>query len=182
MKKYIAAVILVGMLGWTIYNYVQYSNGKDNAEATTSEAVGESVGIEKGDLAPDFELSLITGESVKLSDYRGEKVFLNFWATWCPPCRVEMPDLQKIHNDEDAVVLGINLTKEEVGVDFVDGFMEYYNLSFPVLLDKEAEVALRYKVKTIPATYMINSDGTIHGKVVGPMNYSTMLEKIEKMY
>lgn len=58
----------------------------------------------------------------------------------------------------------------------------YYNLSFPVLLDKEAEVALRYKVKTIPATYMINSDGTIHGKVVGPMNYSTMLEKIEKMY
>src|SRR5699024_12283205 len=102
MKKLFIVVVIVGLFGWVIYEFI------DSKEDTAGEEVEQDseVGIEKGDLAPDFELETLDGETVKLSDFRGQKVLLNFWATWCPPCRAEMPDMQKFHEEnEDAVIL-----------------------------------------------------------------------------
>src|SRR5690625_7259127 len=94
LKKWIIAIIIIALAGWAIFDFVIQSPDKNTEDEVTA-----NVGIEVGDLAPDFELETLDGETVKLSDYKGEKVLLNFWATWCPPCRVEIPDIQKYHEN-----------------------------------------------------------------------------------
>src|SRR5690625_5188421 len=106
MKKWIIILVIVGLVGWAVYDFAANQEAEEEEDPV--------VGLEKGNLAPDFELETIEGETVKLSDYRGEKVMLNFWATWCPPCRAEMPDMQKFHeNHDEGVILAVNLTETE---------------------------------------------------------------------
>src|SRR5690625_3090301 len=93
------------------------STSEEEFENTTSEVDPDSeleVGLDAGQLAPDFELQTVNGETMQLSDLRGEKVLLNFWATWCPPCRAEMPDMQNYHEGyDDGVILAVNLLETE---------------------------------------------------------------------
>src|SRR5690625_1953509 len=99
------------MAGWAIYDFII----KEDAESamideSSTQTDGENTtdaefGLERGNLAPDFELETLDGETAKLSDFRGKPVLLNFWATWCPPCRAEMPDMQKFYEDKDVVIL-----------------------------------------------------------------------------
>src|SRR5690625_3213867 len=122
MKKWILVVVVVGLLGWAVYDFV-ISDDEAAEEAATEK--DDEVGIEVGDTAPNFTLETLDGEEVKLSDYRGQKVLLNFWATWCPPCRAEMPDMQKYHEeDDDAVILAVNLTETEKSSTGVDEFLD----------------------------------------------------------
>src|SRR5699024_1179865 len=97
LKKWIIVIVIAGLLGYAVYDFASTKGG-------TAEKEEPDTGIEKGDMAPDFELETMDGETVKLSDFRGEKVMLNFWATWCPPCRAEMPDIQKFHENEEGTI------------------------------------------------------------------------------
>jgi peroxiredoxin len=135
------------------------------------------IGTNKGQVAPDFELLSITGNKVKLSDLRGKTVILNFWATWCPPCRAEIPEMQKFYENNknnNVEILAINLTNTESSPDTVKDFVRDNGMTFNILLDKQGKIGNLYGAITIPTSYIIDKNGIIRGKHVGPMSYETM--------
>ena len=123
------------------------------------------LGVKKNNVAPDFDLQSLSGETLKLSDYRGQKVFLNFWASWCGPCKVEMPHMESYYEKykdlENVEVVAVNMTNTERNFEKVQEFVETHELTFPVLLDHEGEVENLYKVISFPTTYLINEKGII---------------------
>lgn len=191
MKKVFWVVVLSGLF-WVGY----YSYGIINAAPKSSETIQENKktfmvqtsqrekaleGTEIGDTAPDFELVSTNEEKVKLSDYRGKKVMLNFWATWCPPCREEIPDMQNFYDEKEIVILAVNLTQTEAKKQDVENFMEKHRVTFPVLLDEASDVSNKYRIQPIPTTYMIDSQGKIRFKAYGAMTYEQMVSEFEKM-
>ncbi|RAK12747.1 peroxiredoxin [Halanaerobium saccharolyticum] len=143
--------------------------------------VSAEVGTEIGMQAPDFTLKNMNDQEVNLSDYRGQKVFLNFWASWCPPCRKEMPDMQKLHEEygKEVVILAVNVGENK---STAANFMMENGLNFSVLLDTDKSTAQNYLVRGIPTSYFLDKNGIIKEKVVGAVSYERMLElnRIEK--
>lgn len=142
----------------------------------------ERIGLEKGDTPPDFELTTLEGEVINLLDYKGKKVILNFWASWCGPCKAEMPHMQayyeKNKDSENVEILAVNMTTQERrGMEGIESFVHSHALTFPIPLDEEGLAIDMYKVMTIPTTYMIGTDHKIAQKIVGPMD-EEMLENI----
>ncbi|MBT2582861.1 redoxin domain-containing protein [Planococcus sp. ISL-109] len=185
MKKMILGVIITAMVGWTIYDLLLSDEeaAQEPEIAETETAQPEVTGVAVGDLAPDFELMTMDGETVRLSDYRGQRVFINFWATWCPPCRAEMPDMQQLYEEQDVPVeiLAINLTETEQSEENITSFVEDFGLTFPILMDTNSETAHTYKVKAVPASYMIDSTGHISFVAPGALNMEFMAREVEKM-
>lgn len=188
-KKILPVVLLAALLIWGIYDIAHKNNINNNTagnanistKAETDKSVEANTGIEKGDQAPDFELKTLDGKQAKLSDYRGKKVILNFWATWCPPCRAEIPDMEKFYSsykDKGIVILGVNLTQTEKSQSDVGDFAKSYGITYPVVLDAENSVAGVYQVSAIPTSYIIDSQGIISEKVVGPMDFETMKDML----
>lgn len=119
-----------------------------------------AVKAEVGYSAPDFELTDLTGKRVRLSDFRGKPVVLNFWATWCPPCRQELPTLQDLHQRRgDAFVL-LAVSEGEQQQDVL-AFVRKYGFTFRVLLDPQLSVGRTYGARAIPMTFVIDPDGVI---------------------
>ncbi len=122
-----------------------------------------------GNLAPDFKLQNLDGQSISLSSLRGRPVMLNFWASWCGPCRAEMPHIQAVFEDEKwkdqgLVILAVNIGESS---STAKKFVEDNSLSFPVLLDSDQSVARDYNVRGIPATFFIDKDGIIKDMKIG---------------
>ncbi len=181
MRKNSIAIIAVLILAvWGIYDYSKDRTATNNEQQTTEEVV---VGIKKGNMAPDFELLNITGQPMKLSDFAGKKVILNYWATWCPPCRAEMPHMEKIFkdNEEDVVVLAVNLTNTEQNRDQVSNFVEDFGLTFPIVMDEKGDVSSTYQVIAYPTTYIIDSQGIIQEVFQGAINYDIMEKAISRI-
>ena len=131
--------------------------------------------------APDFKLSLLNGGETSLSDFSGKPVMLNFWATWCPPCREEMPYLQQIHEQRsaDVVVLTVNMAENPGDVE---EFIREFGLSFPVLLDSNGDVAQQYGVRAIPTTFFIDKSGILQGVKIGAFrNIAEIESELEKI-
>jgi len=125
--------------------------------------------------APDFTLQTLDGESVSLSDYRGKLVMINFWASWCPPCNSEMPDLQRYyeqHQDEDFIILGVNYQDTP---DKVQAFIEKYGVTFPILLDSDGRIANLFGVQGLPTSFFVDKEGNVLGYQPGPVT-KEMLE------
>lgn len=178
-RNLIVIVVLLGLVGYGWYDSIKDKQAA--AAVTNSGDNGMTIGIQQGNLAPDFELDMLDGTTVKLSDYKGQKVLLNMWATWCLPCRAEMPDMQTFYDDykdKGVAVLAVNMTKSEKSVEQVPMFLEQYGISFPILLDEHNEVANRYQVRSLPTTYLINSEGIIEQKIIGPMNKEMMKKEV----
>ena len=128
----------------------------------------------QGAEVPDFTLQTVDGETVSLSDYRGQPVVLNFWATWCAPCREEMPLLQETYEAYRAdglVVLGVNVRENP---EIVQGFLDDLNLDFPVVLDTETDVVNRYLVTSLPVTFFIDREGRLRTLVIGGMTETVL--------
>jgi peroxiredoxin len=148
------------------------------ASSTTPDApdiATPPVGVESGQTAPDFELKDLEGRPVRLSDYRGQVVIVNFWAIWCTYCRVEMPVLQAAYDryqDSGFVVLAVDIMDRKASV------VEYVReagLTFPVLLDDRGEVSTQYRVRGLPTSFFVDQNGVIQKKHVGPIE-EAMLE------
>jgi len=115
----------------------------------------------------EFTLPLLTGGNVSLSSYRGKVVILNFWATWCPPCRTEMPSMETLYQRFSAQ--GLEILAVDIGenVSTVQQFIRNSGYSFPVLLDSSNRVSSVYGIEAIPTTYIIDREGKIIGRIVG---------------
>lgn len=131
--------------------------------------------------APDFTLTDQNGETHTLSDYQGQTVFLNFWGTWCPPCRGEMPDIQALYekynkNADDLVVLGVATPNvgQEGDVQHVTDFLRENGYTFPVAMDDGGAVAATYGIRAFPTTFMIDKDGNLFGYVESAMTPDIM--------
>lgn len=129
----------------------------------------------------DFELEDLNGNKVSLSDFKGKKVFLNFWATWCPPCKAEMPDIEKLYQetkDTELVILAVNVGEDKKTVqDFI--IEKGYN--FPVLLDVKGEISQMYQVTGIPTTYLIDTKGYLDDGATGAITLEAMKEFVNNL-
>lgn len=181
-------MILAALFGWTVYVFVTdyfaehqlMINDRADSTQKQKEINPPPIGLNVGDRAPDFKLTTLQGEQVRLSDYQGQPVMLNFWATWCGPCRFEMPNMEKLYQEHDVEVLAVNLTTTERSTSDVEYFVESFNLNFDILLDKEDEVSDLYKTLAIPTTYMIDSQGIIQNKAFSAVNYEQMIHALNQ--
>jgi len=159
VKPNIKTSILTGLLLALIMSLGLVGNGMAAKEKTKSS---------KLPMAPNFQLQDINGKTVSLSDYRGKVVLVNFWATWCPPCRAEMPAMQRL-NDKmaglDFVMLAVNV--EPDGEHTVPSFLQGKSYTFPILLDLGAKAQNRYGVFRFPETFIIGKDGVILNHILG---------------
>lgn len=123
--------------------------------------------------APDFSLPDLAGRPTKLSDFRGQVVLINMWATWCPPCRDEMPALQRLHEESGGRVKILAVNRAEP-VEPVKKFVEKYGITFTVLMDKEDRLIRTYTVTGIPESFFVDAKGVLRAKWVGPMTLEQM--------
>jgi peroxiredoxin len=131
--------------------------------------------------APDFTLTTLDGQPFRLSDLRGTPVVINFWATWCGPCRNEMPSLQAAATrfDGEIVVVGVDQGEDAATVQ---AFVDELGVRFPIALDTEMAVGARYNVKGLPITYFVDAEGMIRHLWVGEMNSVILAEGIAKVW
>lgn len=142
-----------------------------------------SVAAQKGFAAPDFSLQSTGGEIITLSNLRGRPVILNFWASWCPPCRAEMPTLQALSERYGAefVLLGINASTQDTLPNAYQMIAEM-NLTFPILLDTEGAAAAAYRVLSLPTTFFIDRQGIIREVVIGgPLSEASLRARLEPL-
>ncbi len=133
---------------------------------------------EIGRPAPDFTLKDTSGKNASLKDYKGRVVMINFWATWCPPCRQEMPSMEELfkeYNKKGFEILAIS--SDSQGEKIVKPFMEFYELNFRALMDPEGNVHSIYGVTAIPTTYIVDKQGNVTHKIMGPMDWKDKKSK-----
>jgi len=138
---------------------------------------GSPVLPQVGEVAPDFQFTMPDGTTQKLSDLHGKKVVLNFWATWCEPCREEMPDLDKAYQKyaDDVVVLAVNKAEK---VERIAKFNGEVPVGFTLIADPQGDVSTRYFTVNVPLTFFINTDGTIGSRELKVMTYTTIERNI----
>ena len=146
----------------------------------------EDQGLEIGETPPDFELTTISGDIVKLSDMKGKKIVLNFWTTWCTWCKAEMPYIenyyQQYKESANVEIIAVNLTEaERKGFKGVRRFIDAHGLTFPILLDVDGEIGVAYRITSIPTTYMIGTDGKIGQQIVGPLDEDRMKVLVDSL-
>lgn len=187
----IVAVVIIGIIASFGLKFLTFNSLKKAVEEEQEKIIEEvkenndaPMKVEKlidiGEPAPEITLEDLNGNTVSLKDYKGEKiVLLNFWASWCPPCRAEMPDLDKLYEenkDDDFIVLAVNLGESE---DTVKKFIEQNGYGFPVLLDKTQEVGITYQTFSIPTSVMVDKEGKIRAYRPGLMTYAEMKEMLD---
>ncbi|MFJ3388351.1 redoxin domain-containing protein [Lysinibacillus sp. NPDC086135] len=196
MKKNIGLLIVVLLVAVMIGTYVKQQIDKDREIETTSlgkEIDERKIGLSNGDTPPDFTLTSLDGKNVTLSELRGKKVVLNFWATWCPPCKAEMPHMQNYYEQyakkDNVEIIAVNLTSEErdvtadAKIDSVMTFRDSFDLTFPILLDQDPKnsIGIAYQILTIPTTYFIDSNGYIQRAIKGPMNVEMLKKYVDAL-
>jgi cytochrome c biogenesis protein CcmG/thiol:disulfide interchange protein DsbE len=142
-------------------------------------AGGSAVAPQTGFLAPNFTLTTLDGSSVTLNDLQGTPVLINFWASWCGPCRSEMPHIQtvyKAHRDDGLVVLGVNQLES---LPTVAAFVQEFDLTFPIPLDQSGEVSAVYRARALPTSFFVDADGVVRDVFTGPMTKGLLESKLE---
>ena len=192
MKQKIGLIIVIGLIVLLISNIViekieenkMINSNVKGYEVDLSYNSSKS-GLKKGDLAPDITMTNLAGEEVKLSDYRGKKVILNFWATWCPPCKAEMPHMQKYYDEnnekQNVEIIGFNMTFSGDSIKNVEQFVASYKLTFPIYTTFDDNIINQYEILTMPSTFFIDEEGRIHRKVIGPVDEDSLAFYVEDM-
>ncbi|HUI90271.1 MAG TPA: TlpA disulfide reductase family protein [Anaerolineales bacterium] len=174
LRRSLYVVILLAGLAWILLS----------ADKTNSATAGQIPAPQRGFLAPEFKLETSQGQSIALTDYRGKAVLVNLWATWCPPCRAEMPTIEKVYQEfqnQGLVVLGVNSTIQDDPAAIAP-FVKQYDLTFPILLDVNGEASDLYEIRSLPTSFFIGRDGIIKEVVVGgPMSEGLLQAKVEEI-
>jgi len=208
MKKILITLVALFVIGGSIYTVYNYNKSNDNypssintKENTSSNQNGDPSNSNSSseqnstntDLnnsnatevikvkAMDFKLKDLNGKEVSLSDFKGKKIFLNFWASWCPPCKAEMPEMERLYEetkDSDLVILAVNLGDDK---STVQEFITNNKYNFKVLLDTDTNVASKYGIVSIPTSYFIDKDGKIINKHIGSMTIEDMKNYINDL-
>ncbi|HLB27001.1 MAG TPA: TlpA disulfide reductase family protein [Dehalococcoidia bacterium] len=174
----IIATIAVGALIVGLVWFFDRPGGSANSQAITltAEASGPAPRLEKP--APDFRLRGLDGQYYQLSDFRGQPVWINFWATWCPPCRAENPDIQETYEanqDKGLVLLAVSIGED---ANTVRDYVERTGLTYTIGVDESTEIAARYRIVGIPTHFFIDRDGILREWRIGSMSKKTMEKKI----
>ncbi|WP_165786634.1 TlpA family protein disulfide reductase [Heyndrickxia camelliae] len=148
-------------------------------KADEIETALSNIGLSIGQKAPNIKAAGFNGDSIDLSTYKGKKVLLNFWATWCPPCKAEIPDLVKFYNKHQSefVVIGVNI---ESSKNQVKDFIKQYGITYPIIMDKKETISDKYQIQPIPTTYFIDEDGIIYHKQIGAVTYNELTKMLKK--
>lgn len=197
--RFFSFMIVIATVAFIIYIVVDHfsveqstqeheflSDAKESEPSTEQKDV---IGLFRGQYAPDFKLPLWdTNEERSLSSFRGQIIVLNLWASWCPPCREEMPDLIELNNNyqgKGVQVVGINMATLERNEGAIEQFMVEYNVTFPTFVDQPIDsinqrgvVETLYKVRAIPATFILDEEGQIFSGIRGKVNYEMLENEI----
>lgn len=174
--EWLALVVLTAVIGagW-IYLSRETSGDAGPTPLTTAPYVGN--------LAPDFTLQTVDGQSVTLRDYTaagGTPVVLNFWATWCPPCRVEMPYFENANNLYDGKVAVLGLNQAESAATIAD-YARDHGLTYPLLVDEDMRVNNLYGVLNLPTTVFIDKNGVVREVLIGTISQGVLEDRIEAL-
>lgn len=175
-KAVLLSIILVAIAGFALHLFYNGYVATAGSQQRESERLFGNMGVLKiPHVTQPIEIQLkdAYGNWVRLSDYRGKVVFLNFWATWCAACVVEMPAMEKLHRrfkDREFVMVAINMQESDVQVK---AFFEKLKLSFTALLDSNGEVAAGFAVNALPTTFVLDKEGRIVGAAIGPREWDS---------
>jgi peroxiredoxin len=178
---WIATICLMFIAAHTVYTKYKPNIGAQQPAVNKSQALKDAKEKQKV-LVADFKLKDISGKEVKLSDYRGKIVILNFWATWCRYCKQEMPDLNELNKQlekgKDAVIIAVDVQED---LNTVKSFLNANNISLNVLLDEDGAVTQTYGVTGFPTTLVIDRDGAAVKYIPGVTDKETLLNIISKI-
>ena len=173
-RRIIYIIVLILGLAWI----------RVSADPSGTSATGKIPAPQPGFPAPNFELKTPQGETIRLSDMRGQAVLVNLWAIWCPPCRAEMQTIETVYNeykDQDFTVLGVNMTYQDERLEIMP-FVNEQKLTFPILLDETGGMASAYQLKSLPSSFFIDRAGVINEVVIGgPMAEALLRTRVEKI-
>ena len=194
MKKYLIVLILAIVIGGSIFTLNKYntSNSKSNSSVggtNKGSTTQNNISLQPIETNPnatktkaiDFKLKNLNGKELSLSDLKGKKVFLNFWATWCPPCKAEMPEIEKLYQETKNSNLVIVAVEIGEPLSTVKPFIDSNRYNFKVLIDPDQKVAAQYNITSIPTSYFIDVDGNIISKNIGGMNIDQMKAYIKTL-
>lgn len=178
---WVLAILVMFAAAYTAYaKYSKYNSSVQPQNQTSSQAQSSSqtqgISQEKQKVtAPDFTLKDLNGKDVKLSDYRGKIVILNFWAVWCKYCKIEMPDLDELNKElakgKDAVILEVDVQESK---DTVKNYFNENNITLNSLLDTDGSVTQMYGITGFPTTFIINRDGSVYTYIPGLTDKATL--------
>ena len=149
--------------------------------ALYSSFVKDPDAVKEGKAAPNFSLERLDGGELALADLRGKGVVLNFWGTWCKPCKEEMPALQKqyeVFRDKGLEVIGVNIAESPITIE---PYIKQFGVEFPILLDRQSQITKLYRIGPIPTTFFISPEGTVEEIFVGQLNEAMIASKVEKI-
>lgn len=172
-------IILFLVLAFSI-SAVNYARDTEKLNSSESKSI---TSVEKeGDKAPNFSLKSVDGKTVKLSDYKGKIVILDFWATWCPPCRRGVPDLISIQKEfkKDVVVIGISLDREKTIKD-VPGFIKDYGINYPVVYGDDKVTVDYGGIRSIPTSFVIDRKGNVVDSHIGLVPKEVFTDKVKEL-
>ena len=185
MKKWIGIIvvgILLLMFAWNLMTNDEKTGIVEMDEDFADVEEPKTTGQKRQMVATDFELQTLSGETMRLSDTLGKITIVNFWASWCEPCKLEAPHLQRFYeaNSDRVEILAVNITDLD-SVQKAQTFVDEYKLTFPVLLDERGDVSKMYGAFTIPTTIFLNEKGEIVQQFVGPMEEEFLTEVVESI-
>lgn len=186
----VAVLIAIGAIALGVISYEFFTSRTDLSKFALTEGRGIFVDDSKtlkaetaatlGYLAPDFTLEDLNGQKATLRDFRGKPVLLNLWATWCPPCRHEIPELQEFHRryGEQIALVGINWGED---ADTVKEFLARFGVSYLNLLDQRGTTFVLYGLTGIPESFFIDPDGYIRGAWIGPLTVEQIVKGFARL-
>lgn len=174
-------LLLLLLLGSGFIWVTRVPNGQVQAPAPSTSSGGGASGRAPSATAPDFTLPAVAGESITLSTLKGEVVLINIWATWCAPCRAEMPEIQATYARYQAkgfTTLAVNLGEEP---EVITAFLQQRGLRFPVLLDRDGKVSEAYGAYVLPESFLLDRQGVIRAAYRGPIPRGVLTETVEQL-